>query len=44
MSDLTWNKQVEKVAAKANKILGFIRRAVTTSSCEAKVVAYKTLV
>ena len=35
-SDRTWNKQVEKVAAKANRTLGFIRRTVTTSSTEAK--------
>ena len=26
-SDLTWNKQVEKMAAKANRILSFIRRS-----------------
>ena len=36
-------KQVEKVAAKANKTLSIIR-IVTTSSSEVKVVAYKTLV
>ena len=41
---LTWNKKVEKVAVKANRTFGFIRRTVTTSSFEAKEVAYKTLV
>ena len=35
---------MEKVAAKANRTLGFIRRTVTTSSTEAKVVTYKSLV
>ena len=43
-SDLTENKQVEKVEAKANRTLGFIRRTVTTSSSKAKAVAYKILV
>ena len=43
-SDLAWNKQVENVAAKVNRTLSFIRRTVTTSSFEAKAVAYKTLV
>ena len=42
--DLTRNKQVEKVAAKVNRTLSFIRRTVTTSSSQVKVVPYKTLV
>ena len=41
-SDLTWNKQVERVAAKVNRTLGFIR-TVTTSS-EAKAVAYNHII
>ena len=37
-------KQVEKVAAQANRVLGFITRTVTTSSSEAKTVICKTMV
>ena len=36
-SGLTWNKQAEEVAVKANRTLSFIRRTVTTSYSEAKV-------
>ena len=36
LSDLTWNKRKERVAAKANKTLGFVRRITTYSE-----VSYK---
>ena len=39
--DLTWNKYMEKVAAKTNRNLNFIRRTIATSSSEVNVVAYK---
>ena len=39
--DLTWNNQVENVAAKANRTCGFIRRTVIKSSFESKMAACK---
>ena len=35
---------MEKMPAKANRILGFVKRIVTTFSSESKEVAYKSLV
>ena len=43
-SDLSWHKQCNKVAAKGNKTLGFIKRNVRTSSQSTKEYAYNTLV
>ena len=42
--ELTWHKQVSKVAAKGNRVLGFVRRNITTTSQCIKELAYKTLV
>ena len=43
-SDLSWHKQCNKVAAKGNKILGFVKRNIKTTSVSTKEYAYKTLV
>ena len=43
-NNLSWHKQCNKVAAKGNKILGFIKRNVRTSSSNTKEYTYKTLV
>ena len=43
-SDLSWNNQVAKVAAKANRILGFVKKNISTSSTKIKELAYKALV
>ena len=42
--ELTWHKQVSKVAAKGNRVLGFVRRNITITSQCIKELAYKTLV
>lgn len=43
-SNLSWNRHVSKVCAKANRTLGFVKRNVVTSSIQAKNTAYKSLV
>ena len=43
-SDLTWHKQVNKVAAKGNRALGFTKRNIRTTSQPTKELAYNTLV
>ena len=43
-SDLTWHKQVNKVAAKGNRALGFTKRNIRTTSQATKELAYCTLV
>ena len=43
-SDLAWHKQCNKVAAKGNKILGFVKRNIKTTSASTKEYAYKMLV
>ena len=43
-SDLTWHNQVAKVSAKGNKMLGFVRRNIKTTSKTSKMLAYQTLV
>ena len=43
-NDLTWHKQVNKVSAKGNRVLGFIKRNIVTSNQNIKEVAYKSLV
>ena len=42
--DLSWNKQVSRVAAKGNRMLGFIKRNVITTSRSTKELAYNSLV
>ena len=42
--DLSWNEHVNKVAAKGQRTLGFIRRNIRTSNKETKIKAYNTLV
>ena len=42
--ELTWHKQVSKVAAKENRVLRFVRLNITTTSQCIKELAYKTLV
>ena len=42
--DLSWNDQVEKVVAKGQRTLGFVRRNVKTSNRETKAKAYNTIV
>ena len=42
--DLSWNKQVGSVAAKGNRMLGFIKRNVITTSQSTKELAYNSLV
>ena len=42
--ELTWHKQVSKVAVKGNRVLGFVRRNITTTSQCITELAYKTLV
>ena len=43
-SNLTWNSHVNKVVAKANRTLGFIKRNLYSCSKNVKNMAYKTLV
>ena len=42
--NLTWHNHVAKVATKGNKMLGFVRRNIRTSSKSTKTLAYQTLV
>lgn len=42
--DLSWHKQSSKVAAKGNRMLGFIKRNIRTPSQYTKEIAYKSLV
>ena len=42
--DLSWNSQVAKATAKANKSLGFIKRNVNSTSAATKELAYTALV
>ena len=41
--NLTWHNHVAKVATKGNKMLGFVRRNIRTSSKSTKTLAYQTL-
>ena len=43
-NDLSWHKQSSKVAAKGNRMLGFLKRNIKTSSQKTKNLAYKALV
>ena len=43
-SNLTWHKQVNKVAAKGNRALGFTKRNIRTTSQATKELACSTLV
>ena len=43
-SDLKWKKHCEKVACKANKTLGLIRRTLKACNCQVKERAYQALV
>ena len=42
--DLSWNRQVSRVAAKGNRMLGFVKRNVVTTSRSTKELAYNSLV
>ena len=42
--DLSWNRQVSRVAAKGNRMLGFVKRNVVTTSPSTKELAYNSLV
>ena len=42
--DISWNRQVSCVAAKGNRMLGFVRRNVVTTSQSTKELAYNSLV
>ena len=42
--DLSWHKQCNKVAAKGNRMLGFVKRNLKTASSRTRDYAYKTLV
>ena len=42
--DLTWNRHIDNVCAKANKTLGFLRRNLKIGSKTIKETAYKTFV
>ena len=42
--DLTWHNHINKVTAKANKSLGFIKRNIQKAPTATKELAYKTLV
>ncbi len=43
-SDLSWNNNISRITATANRTLGFIKRNITTSNTNIKTVAYQTLV
>ena len=43
-SDLKWNKHIANTAAKANRVLGFLRRNLKINSTDLKSTAYKTLI
>ena len=43
-SDMTWNKHTDKIAAKANSKLGFLKRNIKTKDQGLKGKAYKTIV
>ena len=43
-SSLTWNHHIKTTAAKANKILGFVKRNLKVTCKKAKILAYQTLV
>ena len=43
-NDLSWDKHVNSICAKANKTLGFLRRNLKISSSQLKDTAYKALV
>lgn len=43
-SDMRWNRHVDTVSAKANSIIGFIRRNLSNAPVNVKTQAYKSLV
>ena len=43
-NDLTWNSHVDRISAKANRTLGFLRRNLYSCPTHIKDMAYKTLV
>ena len=43
-SDLTWNRHINQVSLKANRVLGVLRRNLSCCSIQSREVAYKALV
>ena len=43
-SDLKWDRHIDKILAKANKIKGLLSRVLKTADTKTRLVAYKTLV